>query len=96
MAEKLKEFHSLITRLEGEKYDIERRYRTMQGQVGPPIQNTSTVGIKTPLAKSLLGLYSAQLATVVRALEQSVRVVRTMRLCEKYLWLIAVRFPMLR
>lgn len=33
LAEKLKEFHSLITRLEGEKYDIERRYKTMQGQL---------------------------------------------------------------
>lgn len=33
LAEKLKELHSLMNRLEGEKYDIERRYKTMQGQL---------------------------------------------------------------
>ncbi|ESO10187.1 hypothetical protein HELRODRAFT_109499 [Helobdella robusta] len=33
LAEKAKELHTLIARLEGEKYDLEKRYKTMQVQL---------------------------------------------------------------
>lgn len=33
LGEKAKELHSLIARLEGEKYDLEKRYKTMQVQL---------------------------------------------------------------
>jgi hypothetical protein len=33
LAEKARELHSLIHRLEGEKYDLERRFKSMQGQL---------------------------------------------------------------
>jgi len=33
LAEKAKELHSLVTRLEGEKYDLEKNYKSRQIEV---------------------------------------------------------------
>jgi len=36
LADKAKELHSLVTRLEGEKYDLEKSYKTRQMEVSQP------------------------------------------------------------
>jgi len=39
LAERAKELHALVTRLEGEKYDLEKNYKTRQMEVSWPPNN---------------------------------------------------------